>query len=269
MQFDERKLGVEAIDQLLQCEICSIEPYALMLAPIYIFMKLNQKFVSVKAPLDFFTPDELQHLSRYERFYIPKFVQSGSRFQTAAKLIRNLMSSPLSAARLAPTNYELSNEVILTLATLWGRDLSIDPFYSAVFADELLGSLDPEKMLAARDLAVARHDSGILLSGLMTFVLMHLGYYDLSLIGAIRVDVYESIVERDEDWQSPSSEWQVVARDLKQLIAQYLCLNVYGLKEIRSEWAHKLLGRISRISAFPNLKAYPSIHFSEVQGVSA
>jgi hypothetical protein len=269
MQFDEKKLGVEAIDQLLQCHISSVEPYALMLAPIYIFMKLNQKLVSVKAPLDFFTPDELHHLSRYENFYIPKFVQSGSRFQTAAKLVRNLTSSNPTPSKLAPTSYELSNEVILTLATLWGRDLSIDPFYSAVFADELLGPLDPEKMLAARDLAVTRHDSGILLSGLITFVLLHLGFYDLSLISAIRVEVYESIVERDENWQSPSSEWQVVARDLKQVVAQYLCLNTYGLKEIHSEWAHKLLGRISRISTFANLKAYPSVHFSEVQEVSA
>ncbi len=91
MLFDEKKLTVEAMPDLLQCPVSSVEPYAPMLAPIYVYMKLNEKLVSVKAPLDFFVPDELNSLKRYEVFYIPKFVQSTSRFQTAAKVVKNLI----------------------------------------------------------------------------------------------------------------------------------------------------------------------------------
>ena len=51
--YETKKLQLESVDKLIQCPVHTIEPFALMLAPAYILMKLNQKLVSVKAPLDF------------------------------------------------------------------------------------------------------------------------------------------------------------------------------------------------------------------------
>ena len=274
MFFDEKKLGIESISELLQCGVNTVEPYALMLAPVYVYMKLNEKLVSVKAPLDFFTPEELQHLSRYEIFYIPKSVQTGSRFQTAAKLVANLLNfdkrqNTSLEKSLEPPVYEISNETLLAMLPLWGRELCVDPFFTAVFADELCGPFHPEKMIEARELAVVRHESGILLSGLSTFVLLHLGFFDLKQLTEIRFSIYEAIVDRDENWEEPTMEWHLIVRDLKKTIEVNEFFTVEGLKIISSEWAQKLLGRVERIQNSPKLKNYPSLKFSCGKGEAA
>jgi hypothetical protein len=274
MFFEEKKLGIESISELLQCRVNSVEPYALMLAPVYVYMKLNEKLVSVKAPLDFFTPEELEHLSRYETFYIPKSVQLGSRFQTAAKIVSNLLrfekeSSSSLGKNLEPAIYEVSNEVLLAVIPLWGRGLCIDPFFTAVFADELCGTFPPEKMLESRELTVVRHDLGILLSGLSTFVLLHLGRFDLKQLIDIRFSIYEAIVDRDENWELPTSEWHLVVRDLKKFVENNEYFSVEALPKISSEWARKLSGRVQRIQKSPKLRSYPSLKFSGGKGEAA
>ena len=59
MDFRSKKLPPEAADQLRACPVESVKPYVAMPAPVYIYLRANAKFVSVKGPLDFFTPDEL------------------------------------------------------------------------------------------------------------------------------------------------------------------------------------------------------------------
>jgi hypothetical protein len=274
MFFEEKKLGIESISELLQCKVNSVEPYALMLAPVYVYMKLNEKLVSVKAPLDFFTPEELDHLSRYEVFYIPKSVQLGSRFQTAAKIVANLLrfekeSHSSLEKNLEPAIYEVSNEILLATIPLWGRELCIDPFFTAVFADELCGTFLPEKMIESRELTVIRHDLGILLSGLSVFVLLHLGRFDLKQLIDIRFSIYEATVDCDEDWESPTLEWHLVVRDLKRIIENNDYFSVDAIQKVPSEWARKLLGRIQRIQKSSKLRSYPSLKFSGGKGEAA
>jgi hypothetical protein len=106
MLFEDKKLHLESIDQLIQCPISSVEPYSLMLSPVYVLMKLNKKLVSVKAPLDFFTKDELNRLSSNEVFYLPKFANSSVRFQTAARLVHNVLTIRQKKFNAAP--FEIS-----------------------------------------------------------------------------------------------------------------------------------------------------------------
>ena len=56
MDFSRKKLPPDAAEKMRNCPIHSVQPYALMIAPAYVYMKVNKKFVAVKAPLDFFTP---------------------------------------------------------------------------------------------------------------------------------------------------------------------------------------------------------------------
>ena len=106
MLFEDKKLQLESVERLIQCPVHSIEPFALMLAPVYILMKLNLKLVSVKAPLDFFTEEELQRLKSHEVFYLPKFVKSSVRFQTAARLIRKIIT--IQQYELSSAPFEIS-----------------------------------------------------------------------------------------------------------------------------------------------------------------
>ena len=253
---------------LFECRISTVAPFALMLSPVYVYMKLNEKMVSVKAPLDFFTPEELVQLSRYEVFYIPKAIRAGSRFQTAAKLVRNLLSGSLHRDAFLPSTFELSNEVLFSLVPLWGRQLSVDAFFCAVFTDELCGSLRPEKLLEARETEVVRHESGILLSSLVVFVLLHLGYLDLRLLCEIRKTIYEGIVDLDETFEEPKFEWSVVARDLRKVLEQQSVFSIESLAGSQCDWVLKFRSRIDRIKRVPNLTIYPSLFVTESEASS-
>lgn len=269
MVFDEKKLAVESIEGLLQCRVDTVEPFTLMLAPVYVFMKLNDKLVSVKAPLDFFIPDELDRLKRYEIFFIPKFLQSASRFQTSAKIVRCLIEQSHRENILDPAPFELANEILTSVASLWGRDSRVESFFSAVFADELCGAFDPKIMLQAREQAVVRHDAGILLAGLVTFVLVHSGYNNLLVIQNIRRQVYLETVDRNEKWDYPHSEWEIIARDLKDLLTRQDYLDPACLGLITSEWARKLLSRLKRIQSIPSTKNYESLSIRSEGGFAS
>ncbi len=161
MLFEAKKLEVESADELLQCSISTVKPYALMLAPVYVFMKRNEKFVSVKGPLDFFTPEELAAFSSYGAFHLPKTVAELTPFQTAAKLVREMLKE--TQAPFPPAPFEVSDELIKVLAPVWGRNIESSPFWSSIFSDELCGPLDSHELLYGRYTSFVLNDLGFLL----------------------------------------------------------------------------------------------------------
>jgi hypothetical protein len=257
MLFDEKKIDIVSIDQLVQIPIDSVKPFTLMLSPIYVLMKRNQKLVAVKAPLDFFTPEELNTLRVYGRFFAPQFVNAASRFRTSAKLVRSLLR-PNSVNVLPPAPYEISNEVMQTLGSLWGKDYRIESFFAAIFTDELCGSLDPERMLQARETAVEKHDQGILLSGMLVFVLIHLGWFDFDLLRELRIETYNRTIA-GETWSDPKHLWESINSDLMVHVLENIPLDRESMQLTNSEWARKVLGRLKRLEKIPSLKKYDSL----------
>lgn len=241
MLFEDKKLQLESVENLIQCPIHTIEPFALMLAPVYILMKLNQKLVSVKAPLDFFTEDELQRLKIHEVFYLPKFVKSSVRFQTAARLIKKIIT--LQQSELSPAPFEISKESFDALSKLWGKQIQIEPFFMGIFTDEFCEPLDQEKMLWARENAVIKHDHGLLLSGALVFVALHLGWFDIRQLNQHRNSIYERTIQ-GEEWEDPTSEIEFIVSDLNKIISSETSINLEKLRMVESEWAQKLASRL-------------------------
>lgn len=266
MLFEDKKLQLESVDQLIQCPIYSVEPFALMLAPVYVLMKLNQKLVSVKAPLDFFTADEIQKLKTYEVFYMPKFVRSSVRFQTAARLVKKLLV--LQQRELSSAPFEISKESFGALSSLWGKQIQVEPFFMAIFTDEFCNPLNQEKMLWARENAVAHHDHGLLLSGALVFVALHLGWFDLEFLNAQRAMIYERTVQ-GEDWGSPTSEIEAIVKDLHQLLQVEPSLNLENLKSLNSEWARKLAARLRFLRGKNSNFTYESASIFGEEGFAA
>lgn len=255
MYFDERKLLPEAVDTLVKCPISTVHPYALMLGPVYVFMKLNQKFVSVKAPLDFFTPEELEKLSKYEEFYMPKIVRNSVRFQTAAKIVRSL----LGAQDLTP--YELSDEVLKVTAKLWGKEISIEPFFMAVFTHELCGEIFPEVMIQAREKTVALHDWGLLLSGAVVFLLVTNGFWSYEELIQIRNKVYSETVNGNK-WTEASSEQEILIVTANRWMQNARAITLDKIETSNEEWTRKLATRLKRVKKQFSSKAEkaPSIY---------
>jgi hypothetical protein len=244
MLFEAKKLEMESAEDLFQCRVSTVKPFALMMGPVYVFMKRNQKFVSVKAPLDFFTPEELSSLARYEEFFLPKSVSEVTPFQTAARVTRELIRANQNAFPPAP--YEISNQVIQTLASIWGKESRVTAFCASVFTDEFCGQLDSGELLLGRESAVVKHELGLLLSGTLIFVLVHLGWYDLELLTQLRKEVYSRTI-RGEEWREVVLHWEHLTRDLCRLLDLRLDLSSESLSEFQTQWSFQLQGRILRI----------------------
>src|SRR4051812_8298441 len=91
MEFSARKLPKEAASDLVRYPVQSVKPYVPMWAPIYVFMPKNEKFVSVKAPLDFFVPEELEKLEPLENFYVSSAISNALPFRDAARGVRSVL----------------------------------------------------------------------------------------------------------------------------------------------------------------------------------
>ena len=256
MDFKDRTIDIQEIESLYHCRIESVSPYVLMIAPVFVLMKRNAKLVCVKAPLDFFVPDELEALRKQEVVYLPVTVKVVSRFQTAARLQRAYFSIAEPGLPRAP--YEISNEVLKTVIPLWGRDLRIEPLFAAIFTDEFCGGLSPDELLFGRDSAVLLHEHGILLSGTLVFVLTQLGWSNLHQLQKIRQEVYSRTIH-GETWGSVSSDWEAITRDLNDLIKSKSSLSPSSLEKLSADWSRKLLGRLRRIGESPTAQKYESL----------
>jgi hypothetical protein len=266
MLFEEKKLQLNSASRLLQCPINSIEPFALMISPVYVLMEKNKKFVSIKAPLDFFTAEELEKFKNYKAFYFPEFVNSSIKFQTAAIICRNLLT--LSRDEFPMASYEISRENFSVLSPLWGMKAKVEPFFACVFANELCHPLNSKKMLHAREKAVIRHDQGLLLSGLVVFVMIHLGWSDFNFVNDVRQKVYLRTVD-GEEWHKSRSELELMISDLYQMILKGECLSVDFLIQLGSDWSQKLLARILQKDAIEKMMQFESATIFGDQGFAA
>jgi hypothetical protein len=188
MDFRPRKLPKEAAIDLRISPIVSVKPYSLMLAPVYVFMRLNQKFIGIKGPLDFFTPEELERLQSFESFFLPAFVDAALPFRQIARNVRRLLSwepEIEEKSTLPPSPYEVSDAVLRMVGPLWGAGLVIEPFFATVFANELCDLLPPEKLRLAREKDVAAYERSVLRAGWAVFLAVHLGYCDLPFLNAL------------------------------------------------------------------------------------
>ncbi|MGK5082626.1 hypothetical protein WDW37_04910 [Bdellovibrionota bacterium FG-1] len=199
MDFTRRKLPKEAALNLRICPVASVQPYALMLAPVYVFMRVNEKFVSIKGPLDFFTPEELDRFKSFESFFLPACVDTALPFRDTARQMRMLLNwTPVKDGedQLPPAPYEISDAVLRMLGPLWGEGEVIEPFFAAIFANELCEPLPQEVLKKARDRDVLAYEQGLLRSGWAVFLALHLGYCNWEFLNAIRTRVFEESLSR-------------------------------------------------------------------------
>ncbi|MGK5086169.1 hypothetical protein WDW86_01310 [Bdellovibrionota bacterium FG-2] len=255
MDFSRRKLPKDALEDMRLCPMKSVKPYALMLAPVYVFLPKNEKFISVKAPLDFFTPEELQRLASYRTFYLPEFVDSALSYRKAGRSIRGLLSweseAPLGEncqVALPPPPYQLNDSILRMMGPLWGAGAAIEPFFIAVLVNELCGLLSPEVLLKCRDHSISDFEYAVLLSSWSVFLALHLGFSDLDFLRALRERVFKEVSEE----RSPTT----VTNEVDQLVLlARASLPNEKVRTLQGNWfagrpenvARRILGRIKRL----------------------
>ena len=255
MDFRERKLPKEAALNLRNRPVSSVDPYALMLGPVYVFMKLNEKFVSIKGPLDFFTPEELEQFRSFESFFLPEFVDSAIPFSKTGRRVRSLLDwQPKKAgeALLPPAPYEISDAVIRMIGPLWGFGEVIEPFFASVFTNELCRPLPPKLLVASREYSVPVYEDALLRSGWAVFLALHLGYCDLPFLMRLRLRVFRSSMRQ----QIPDPTRRMSEVDeLVEIVSTSLCDDprrpVTGelFSSHPSRVAQKMSGKLQRIKS--------------------
>lgn len=195
-----------------------------MFAPVYVFLKKNKKFISIKAPLDFFSPEELKRFSTFKKFFIPQFIDWVAPFRKTGKAIRTLLQLELKpkdksedseeqtyppvALPLAP--YELSDACLRLIAPLWGRDQKIENFFIAVLMAEVLEPLPEDLLTDTKEKDYVLFEDALLRSSWGTFLALLIGYCDAQILNRIRVRIFEQVVGTEFESEESSEVNEVI-----------------------------------------------------------
>ena len=196
MDFTERKLPLEAHERLRRHALDTIAADRPLLAPLYVFLRKNQKFVSVKGPMDFLSASELEKLSPYgEMFSLPP-PEGVEHFENAAIAIQGvLQEKPRAEAELTPTPFEISDQVLRALGPLWSPLAMVEPYFVWVFVQKLLKPLDVELLHRAREQSVSAYETAQIRSAWTVFLALHLGYCDLHMLERLRKRVFRDVLD--------------------------------------------------------------------------
>jgi hypothetical protein len=255
MNFSKRKLPIEATSQLRQYAIDTVKPYALMAAPVYVFMRRNQKFISVKAPLDFFTEQELEKLRSCDSFFMPQFIDTVMPYRDLARRVKMILGwNPVETkATLPPASFELADGVLRTMAPVWGNRHRIEPFFAAVFTNEFCDLLPGEDLKSARERDCELFERAVIISSWMVFLSLHIGVADQQYMNALRLSVFRKVMGDEQD-EGTSIDSRSDAGELFQILQEVLVgENIHqslgiGFFETRSERvSQKIVARLNRV----------------------
>jgi hypothetical protein len=253
MDFSERKLPSEAAASLRICPVNTVKPFALMLAPVYVFMKRNAKFVAVKSPLDFFSAEELERLKTFEVFYFPQFIDLILPFRQVARRVKALLKwDPTnSATPLPPTPYEMSDGILRIVGPLWSPLKSLESFFVSAFSDELCEVLPGEELQRARDLDLVQFERAVFISAWMVFLFLQLGVTELEYLSRLRIEAFrQSLGTATEPFEAGSDEEELflILNDFFRgdRIDQALGLGYFKTRQERI--ARKIASRMNRVS---------------------
>jgi hypothetical protein len=256
MDFSQRKLPAQAAANLRICPIGTVKPFALMLAPVYVFMRRNAKFVSVKAPLDFFTEVELARLKSFEIFYLPEFIDEVLPFRQVARRAKALLQWDPTGKKvpLPPAPFEVSDGILRVIGPLWSPAHSLEPFFVSAFSDEFCDLLPGEELLAARDANLVSYERAIFISAWMVFLSLHLGVLDREYLSALRLQTFRKVLGREENtlcFDSVSDAGQLFRILDERLSAEqaYSALNLDFFRSRSERVARKIVSRLDRVRA--------------------
>jgi hypothetical protein len=189
MLFSRKKVPVEEQGTMSAIPVESLCAYLPVPAPVYLLLSGNSKFVAVKAPLDFFTPDELQRFKPLGSVFFPSFYEKVRPFsREAAQLKQTLVglsaASESGSAGVAP--FELSDQFLKSAGRLWSDGGVIEPFFVAVFCHELCGPIPAVMMEELYSRNVLDYEQAVLRSGWLIWQALHLGYFNLRWLTKIR-----------------------------------------------------------------------------------
>ena len=251
MKFSRVKLPELAVSKLKSIEVKSIQPYSFVFAPVYIQLKLNQKFLAIKAPLDFFTSEELIRLESVEKVFISNFIDLVEPFRETARQVKKALTQQPLDSVFSPAPYELSDTVLRLVGPLWSDGLKLEPFFIAAFVEELCSSLSSELLVKARDKDVEIFERAVFESSCAVFLGLHLGHCEIDFLKEFRNEFFAEIIEENITQEADEfSELKRFARSVLEFSAGNSAGVLSGNEFLKQNGriAQKLASRLRRVA---------------------
>lgn len=204
MKFSRKKLPKDAIQTLRRVPVELYEAHRNLLTPVYVFLPKNQKFVALKAPLQHFSPSELEKFKSYDNFYVPEFIEQITPFQRAGELMHSFLAvyhkqevetnQGKEWVHVPVSQNERDNAVLGVLGRLWSRGAKVEPFFLCFFVDEFCPPLAIDKMMPVIEKDADLFELALLRSSAAVFLALHIGYTDSNLLFTLRDQAFEDTV---------------------------------------------------------------------------
>lgn len=207
MKYKLSKLSLDSSATLSPFSLDDVEAFRPISAPVYLLMSKNSKYVSIKGPLDFFSPKDISKLSAVkESLFVGEFYNRVKPYKDAAQKIKNLLNwtdPNEQKSFLEITPYEQSNELIQIIGKLWSEKkdndnkpiLAVESYFAAILGADVCEPLPGDPLIQAREMDIDRYELGILRSGVFVFFALHLGYMDLPFLSELRRIIFLSTVD--------------------------------------------------------------------------
>ena len=202
MLFTKRKLPLEKAADLYSYPLDERQDFRILGSPVYLLMPRNGKLVSVKEPLDFFTPEERIRLSQTgSQYFVTRTYQRANEFFEHGRALRRTLSwlKESDGVKLEPAPYEVSQALRERLNGVWSQFVrgsetiaGIESFFVAFLVDGLCDPMPIERRIAARTDDFERYERALLQSSLAVFFLLHLSYLEPRELGAFRTAIFEA-----------------------------------------------------------------------------
>jgi hypothetical protein len=218
-------------------------------------MPRNGKYVSIKGPLDFFTPEELTKFRGLGSLFFLDFVDRVLPYRDAGVRVRAILNWQPSMRQsggggkmvdvaFPPAPFEISDAIIRVIGPLWGKAMDLEPFFTVTLTEEICDPVDPEILLTEREKDVVKFERAVLVSSLSVFFALHLGWNDLAFLNGLRARVIQGL-----------SDDQPEVRNLVQL-AEAAIDEIVVSKRLKPSWlairpepvAWKIAARLERVA---------------------
>ena len=209
MLFSKRKLDQGDASSVRQIDPSTLKPGVPLVAPVYFYLKQNQKFVAIKRPLDLFGVDELEKFKQKGPLFHSDFIDQVEPFLRLGKKIKRRLiqldedqsrlseklnsKEPFVTDDLPESSVEISDWLIQEMGSLWSSELKIEPFFFYAFVKELCDPLSTEALLSVRDEDIEIYERGLLRSSCLVFLSLHLGESRLEVLNQIRKNAFEQV----------------------------------------------------------------------------
>ncbi len=167
-------------------------PGALMLAPVYVYLKNNQKFIAIKGPLDFFLPDELKQYD-LEYFYVPQSVRDILPIRAEGRAVSRMIELLAKTSRhpdCGITTFEVEEAVFCAMRLFFDHAQSCSLFEISIFVQEICAYTNTARLERLR--SCNRLDHAVFEASSTVFLAMFLGCLD----GAFLRELFAAKMER-------------------------------------------------------------------------